>query len=123
MVRYKIVVADDNENIRSALAYLLEDDGYAVDIARDGVEALAAVREHRPHLVILDVMMPKMDGFDVCRAIKSDPQLRDTQVIMLTAMGQVAEQERGKQAGADQFIVKPFSPMEILTLVRKHFRK
>ena len=123
MSTYRILIADDNENIRDALAYLLEEEGYEILIARNGAEALRMVRELQPHLVFLDIMMPEMSGYDVCRSIRSDPQLKGTYIIMLTAMGQIAEQERGREAGADQFIVKPFSPMEILSLVRKHFNK
>mgnify|MGYP001051192460 CR=1 FL=1 len=123
MVKHSILVADDNENIRDSLTYLLEDEGYRLFIAKDGAEALQTVRDQKPDLVFLDLMMPEMNGFEVCRAIKSDPQLKETYVIILTAMGQMAEQERGKEAGPDRFLVKPFSPVEILSLVRKHFKK
>jgi DNA-binding response OmpR family regulator len=109
----KILVADDNENIRDALAYLLEDDGFKLWIAKDGADTLQKTREMRPDILLLDVMMPIMNGYDVCRMIKSDPELKDTYVIMLTAKGQVAEQEQGKKVGADEYIVKPFSPAEI----------
>ncbi len=114
----KILIADDNENIREALTYLLEDEGYKIWLARDGADALKQTREHRPDILFLDIMMPVMNGYDVCRAIKTDPELKDIYVIMLTAKGQVAEQERGKDAGANEYIVKPFSPMEILSKVK-----
>ena len=114
----KILIADDNENIREALTYLLEDEGYKLWLAKDGADALKQVREIRPDILFLDIMMPVMNGYDVCRAIKADPELKDTYVIMLTAKGQVAEQERGKEVGANEYIVKPFSPMEILTKVK-----
>jgi two-component system alkaline phosphatase synthesis response regulator PhoP len=114
----KILIADDNENIREALTYLLEDEGYKIWLARDGADALKQAREVRPNILFLDIMMPVMNGYDVCRAIKTDPDLKDIYVIMLTAKGQVAEQERGKEAGANEYIVKPFSPMEILTKVK-----
>jgi len=114
----KILIADDNENIREALTYLLEDEGYKLWLAKDGADALKQVRELRPDILFLDIMMPVMNGYDVCRAIKADPELKDTYVIMLTAKGQVAEQERGKEVGANEYIVKPFSPMEILTKVK-----
>lgn len=118
----RILIADDNENIRDALTYLLEDEGYEILQAMNGAEALALVRERRPDILFLDIMMPGINGYDVCRSIKSDPQVRGTYVIMLTAKGQAAEQERGKAVGADDYIVKPFSPMEILSIVRKHFQ-
>jgi two-component system alkaline phosphatase synthesis response regulator PhoP len=118
MEQKKILIADDNENIREALTYLLEDEGYRLTLAKDGAETLKKVREIRPDILFLDIMMPEINGYDVCRAIKSDPALKDVYVIMLTAKGQVAEQERGKEVGADEYIVKPFSPMEILTKIK-----
>ena len=118
MEQKKILVADDNEIIREALTYLLEDEGYQLWLAKDGAETITKVREFRPDILFLDVMMPEINGYDVCRAIKSDPVLKNTYVIMLTAKGQVAEQERGKEVGADEYIVKPFSPMEILTKIK-----
>lgn len=113
MSQKKILIADDNENIREALTYLLEDEGYSLEIAKDGAETLKKVREFRPDVLLLDVMMPEVNGYDVCRKVKNDPDLRTTYVIMLTAKGQAAEQERGREAGADEYVVKPFSPMDI----------
>jgi two-component system, OmpR family, alkaline phosphatase synthesis response regulator PhoP len=118
----KILIADDNQNIRDALTYLLEDEGYELLLAKDGAETLRKVRDLRPDLIFLDVMMPEINGYDVCRTIKNDPLLKNTYVIMLTAKGQVAEQERGKEVGANEYIVKPFSPMEILAKVKSIFR-
>ncbi len=118
MSQKKILIADDNENIRDALTYLLEDEGYELLLAKDGAETLRIVRERRPDILFLDIMMPEMNGYDVCRAIKGDPDLKGTYVIMLTAKGQIAEQERGREVGADEYIVKPFSPMDILTKVK-----
>jgi CheY-like chemotaxis protein len=118
----KILIADDNQNIRDALTYLLEDEGYEILIAKDGAETIKVVRGLRPDILLLDIMMPEINGYDVCRTIKSDPQLKDTYIIMLTAKGQAAEQERGKDAGANEYIVKPFSPMDLLSLIRKHFK-
>jgi two-component system, OmpR family, alkaline phosphatase synthesis response regulator PhoP len=118
----KILIADDNQNIRDALTYLLEDEGYELLLAKDGAETLRKVRDLRPDLIFLDVMMPEINGYDVCRTIKTDPLLKNTYVIMLTAKGQVAEQERGKEVGANEYIVKPFSPMEILAKVKSIFR-
>lgn len=115
----KILIADDNENIREALTYLLEDEGYKLWMAKDGVEALREAKNVRPDIIFLDIMMPEMNGYDVCRVIKNDPELKNTYIIMLTAKGQVAEQERGKEVGADEYIVKPFSPMEILTKIKR----
>lgn len=114
----KILIADDNENIREALAYLLEDEGFTLSLAKDGVDALQKVKEIRPDILLLDIMMPEINGYDVCRAIKNDPELSKTYIIMLTAKGQAAEQERGKDVGANEYIVKPFSPLEILNRIK-----
>ena len=118
MEQKKILIADDNENIREALTYLLEDEGYQLWLAKDGAETIEKVKEFRPDILFLDIMMPEINGYDVCQVIKSDPVLKSTYVIMLTAKGQVAEQEQGKEVGADEYIVKPFSPMEILTKIK-----
>jgi two-component system alkaline phosphatase synthesis response regulator PhoP len=118
MGQKKILIADDNENIRDALTYLLEDEGYELLLAKDGADTLRKVRERKPDILFLDIMMPEINGYDVCRTIKNDPDLKSIYVIMLTAKGQVAEQERGKEVGADEYIVKPFSPMEILARVK-----
>jgi two-component system alkaline phosphatase synthesis response regulator PhoP len=115
----KILIADDNENIREALTYLLEDEGYKLWMAKDGVETLREAKKIRPDIIFLDIMMPEMNGYDVCRIIKNDPDLKNTYVIMLTAKGQITEQELGKEVGADEYIVKPFSPMEILTKIKR----
>lgn len=123
MDQKKILIADDNENIREALTYLLEDEGYTLSLAKDGAEALRKVKEFRPDILFLDIMMPEINGYDVCRTIKTDPSLKNTYIIMLTAKGQVTEQERGKEVGADEYIVKPFSPMEILTKIKNILAK
>jgi DNA-binding response OmpR family regulator len=114
----KILIADDNENIRDALTYLLEDEGFELVLAVDGTDTIRKVRDLRPDILFLDIMMPEINGYDVCRTIKNDPALKGTYVIMLTAKGQVAEQERGREVGADEYVVKPFSPMEILAKVK-----
>lgn len=118
IVRKIVLIADDNENIRDALTYLFEDEGYELLLAKDGADTLRKVREQKPDILFLDIMMPEINGYDVCRTIKNDPDLKSIYVIMLTAKGQVAEQERGKEVGADEYIVKPFSPMEILARVK-----
>ena len=115
----KILIADDNENIREALTSILEDEGYALWIAKDGAEALRKVSEISPDILILDVMMPKIGGYEVCRTIKNDPNLKKIFVLMLSAKGQATEQERGIEVGADEYIVKPFSPSDILARIKK----
>ncbi len=106
----KILIADDNENIREALTYLLEDEGYKLSLAKDGAETLKKVKEVQPDILFLDIMMPEINGYDVCRAIKSDPALKNIYVIMLTAKGQVAEQERGKEVGRQRVYRQALQP-------------
>jgi two-component system alkaline phosphatase synthesis response regulator PhoP len=120
MKQKKILIADDNDNIREALTSILEDEGHTLWIAKNGAEALRKVREIVPDILILDVMMPEMSGYEVCRAVKSDPNLKKTFILMLSAKGQASEQEQGKECGADEYLVKPFSPSEILTRIKKH---
>ncbi len=119
MRRKKILIADDNENIREALTSILEDEGHSLWIAKNGAEALEKVRQVSPDILILDVMMPEMSGYDVCRAVKNDPDLKKIFILMLSAKGQAAEQEQGKETGADDYIVKPFSPTDILARIKK----
>jgi len=121
MKQKKILIADDNEHIRESLASILEDEGYAMWIAKDGAEALRKAREIAPDILILDVMMPEMSGYEVCRTLKSDPDLKKIFVLMLSAKGQATEKERGNEVGADEYFEKPFSPSEIVARIKKHF--
>ena len=113
-----VLVVDDEPFICRSLSFVLRKGNYHVVEARNGEEALAAVREHKPDLVFMDVMMPKLNGFDVCARIKQDPELRDTRVILLTAKGQDSDREVGTKAGADDYMTKPFSPTKILERAR-----
>ena len=115
----KILVVDDEPNILRSLTYILNKEGYDVSTAEDGAEAMDMIRDSKPHLMILDVMMPNMSGYDVCRAVKSDPELMDIQVVMLTANGQVGDRRLGLSQGADEYITKPFSPRVILSKVKE----
>ena len=114
----KILIADDNEHVRESLASILEDEGYALWIAKDGAEALRKTREVSPDILILDVMMPEMNGYEVCQTIKGDPDLKKTFVLMLSAKGQETERERGKEVGADEYFVKPFNPSELVARIK-----
>ena len=107
MTRPKVLVVDDEPFICRSLTFVLKKGDYDVIEARDGQEALSAIREHKPDLVFLDVMMPKMSGFEVCRAIKSDESLREIPVVMVTALDSVVDQDRAKSEGADGYMVKP----------------
>jgi two-component system alkaline phosphatase synthesis response regulator PhoP len=113
-----ILVIDDEPYILRSLSYLLTREGYPVETATNGEEGLARVRSLRPPLVFLDIMMPRMDGYEVCEQIKQDPALAGTYVIMLSAKGQQIDRERGLLGGADEYMTKPFSPREIAKRVR-----
>lgn len=116
-----ILIVDDEQHIRLLIGQALEDledEGIELLTAADGDEALAAVERHRPELIFLDIMMPRRDGFEVCRTIKQEGGMRDSVVVMLTAKGQVYDRERGIEAGADQYITKPFDPDELLEIAR-----
>jgi two-component system, OmpR family, alkaline phosphatase synthesis response regulator PhoP len=114
-----ILVIDDEPYILRSLSYLLTREGYPVETATNGEEGLARVRTLRPPLVFLDIMMPRMDGYEVCEQIKQDPALAGTYVIMLSAKGQQIDRERGLLGGADEYMTKPFSPREIAKRVRE----
>ena len=115
----KILIADDEQNIVISLEFLMKREGYEVSVAADGEEALARTLEVRPDLVMLDVMMPKRNGFDVCQAIKGDPELAGIKVLMLTAKGRETEMARGLAMGADAYMTKPFSTKELVAKVRE----
>jgi two-component system alkaline phosphatase synthesis response regulator PhoP len=114
-----ILIADDEPYIARSLSFVLRKEGFTVDVASDGEEALRKAREYLPKVMFLDVMMPRMDGFRVCGTVKSDEKLKGIYVFILTAKGQEADRERGMKEGANDFITKPFSPLEILARVRK----
>ena len=118
----KILIVDDEAFIRLLLEQTLEDleeIGVELISAENGEEALALVKSERPELVFLDVMIPRMSGFDVCRAIKRDLKLEDVYVVILTAKGQEYDKEIGRQVGADLFVTKPFDPDELLDLATR----
>jgi DNA-binding response OmpR family regulator len=114
----KVLIADDEPNIVISLEFLLQREGFAVLVAVDGEEALARARAERPDLVLLDVMMPKMNGFDVCQALRADPELAGMRILMLTAKGRDTEVSKGLGLGADAYVTKPFSTKELVAQVR-----
>ncbi|HZT55128.1 MAG TPA: response regulator [Burkholderiaceae bacterium] len=115
----KILIADDEPNIVVSLEYLMKREGYSVSIARDGEEALQAVRRERPALVLLDVMMPKKSGFEVCQEIRADAALKDTLILMLSAKGRDTDIAKGLGLGADAYMTKPFSTKALVQKVRQ----
>ncbi|MBP8300169.1 MAG: response regulator [Planctomycetes bacterium] len=119
MTQRTILVVDDEPFICRSLTFVLRKDNYKVYEARNGEEALAAIKEHKPDLVFLDVMMPKINGFEVTERVRSDPELAGVKIILLTAKGQESDREVGKTAGANDYMTKPFSPTKILERARE----
>ncbi len=109
----RILVADDDEDIRMLVVMRLQHSGHEVEQAGDGAEAVEQCRNDAPDLVVLDLMMPGMNGLDACRTIRADPALARTPVILLTARAQSSDVEAGMAAGADDYITKPFSPRDL----------
>ena len=117
-----ILVADDEPHIRLLIEQTLEDladEGVTILTVGDGQAALDTIKEREPRLVVLDAMMPKMNGFDVCHAVKKELALDDVYVIILTAKGQEYDRQRGQQVGADLYMTKPFDPDELLATARE----
>jgi DNA-binding response OmpR family regulator len=118
MPQAPILLVDDEPYIIRSLSFVLEREGYWVETARNGEEALQKIRMLHPCLVFLDVMMPIKNGYQVCAEVREDPVIADTHIIMLSAKGQQVDRERGLLGGTDEYITKPFSPREIIALVR-----
>ena len=113
----KVLAVDDDPVIQRLLQVNLEMEGYEVELASDGEEALERVRSFRPDIVLLDIMMPKKDGWQVCAEIKADPELANTPVVFLSARAQDVDLDRGTGLGAEAYITKPFDPIDLLDLV------
>lgn len=113
----KILIVDDEPSIRFLINSTLEDEGYEIIEASDGLEAKNLLKAERPDLVLLDVMMPVMTGYELCKLIKEDPASRNIIVVMLTAKGQERDRIDSKAAGADFYLRKPFSPFELIEII------
>lgn len=118
MKRPRVLIVEDEPNIVLSLEFLLQREGYETVTAVDGEEALALVRQVRPDAVLLDIMLPRRNGYEVCQAIKVDPELRTIPVIMVSAKGQEVEVQRGLELGAAAYVTKPFGNAEILEALR-----
>ena len=118
-----VLVADDDVDTLNIIKTKLEAHGMRVITVRDGQEALASVRQHKPAVAILDIMMPRLNGFQVARMIKFDKALKDTPVILLTARTQTVDKDTGRHVGADEYITKPFDPQQLLELVFERVNK
>ncbi|MFZ1325651.1 MAG: response regulator [Candidatus Contendobacter sp.] len=116
---HKILVVDDEPNIVLSLEFLMKQAGFQVRTASDGEAALAAVAVEAPDMVLLDVMMPRKTGYEVCQAIRANPDWKAVRIIMLTAKGREVEREKGLALGADDYITKPFSTQEVVERVRE----
>ncbi|GBD42902.1 Transcriptional regulatory protein WalR [bacterium HR40] len=114
----RVLIVDDEPNIVLSLEFLMKKAGFEVEVARNGREALAALDRDPPDLLLLDVMMPEIDGFEVCERIRARPEWRRTRIVMLTARGRESERERGLALGADAYVTKPFSTRELVDKVR-----
>jgi DNA-binding response OmpR family regulator len=114
----KVLIADDEPNIVLSLEFLMKQAGYDVRVARDGEEALRAAAEWRPDLVLLDIMLPLRDGFEVCQKIRETPAIAHAKVIMITAKGREVEIAKGLAVGANAYVTKPFSTKELVAQVR-----
>lgn len=113
-----ILVVDDEPNIVLSLEFLMKQAGFEVRVANDGEAALQAMAERAPDLVLLDVMIPKRDGYDVCQTIRANPAWNGVRIVMLTAKGREVEQQKGLALGADAYITKPFSTRELTQRVK-----
>jgi DNA-binding response OmpR family regulator len=113
----QVLIVDDEPNILLSLQFLMKKAGYDVRTASNGEQALAEIAREKPDLVLLDVMMPKLDGFTVCQRIRATPEWQDVRIIMLTARGREVEREKGLALGADDYITKPFSTKDAMDRV------
>jgi DNA-binding response OmpR family regulator len=114
----RILIVDDEPNIVVPLEFLMKREGYEVAVAVDGHAALAALAERLPDLVILGVMLPRMNGFEVCRQIRGDARWRGLKILMLTAKGRDSEMQKGLELGADAYVTKPFSTRDLVARIR-----
>ena len=115
----RVLVVDDEPNIVMSLRFLMEREGFEVEVAPTGEAALKALDRGPADLVLLDVMMPALDGFEVCQRIRSNPAWTDTRIIMLTAKGREVERDKGLALGADEYVTKPFSTRELVARVKQ----
>lgn len=113
----KILIADDEEDVKVVVQLFLESKGYDIVTAYDGLDAMDRAREEKPDLIILDVMMPIIDGFEVCKKLKEDPDLQDIPVVMLSASSHAESKQRGLEVGAVDYIVKPFDPEKLQAII------
>ena len=117
--RHRVLVVEDEDNIAIALDYLMTREGYEHDRVANGAEALGRIRDTHPDLVLLDVMLPEVSGYEICQGVRLDPNLSDVKILMMTARGSAIERRKGLALGADGFISKPFELQELRLEVRR----
>jgi DNA-binding response OmpR family regulator len=117
MAKYVLIV-DDAPNIVLSLEFLMKKEGYEVDSANNGEEAMASIAAKIPDLILLDVMMPRKDGYEVCQELRARPEWKDIKILMLTAKGRDVEREKGLAMGADDYVTKPFATQELVEKVK-----
>lgn len=117
--RKKILIVEDEESLLKLESILLTSKGYEVEGVADGLAAMEAIKKSQPDLVLLDIMLPEIDGFEVCRRIKEDPDTRDIPVIMLTAKKSREDMARGEEVGADWYITKPFKSAMVIETIQR----
>lgn len=118
----KVMVIDDSQTIRRTAETLLAREGFTVVTAQDGFEALAKVADHQPDIILIDIMMPRLDGYQACALIKANPRFTDTPVIMLSSKDGLFDRARGRIVGSDQYLTKPFTKDELIGAVRSYIR-
>ncbi|HEX4894753.1 MAG TPA: response regulator [Solimonas sp.] len=117
------MVIDDSQTIRRTAETLLAREGYQVITAQDGFEALAKIADHAPDIIFIDIMMPRLDGYQACALIKGNPRFAQTPVIMLSSKDGLFDRARGRIVGSDEYLTKPFTREELIGAVRAHIRK
>ena len=117
------MVIDDSQTIRRTAETLLTKEGFTVVTAQDGFEALSKIADHHPDLIFIDIMMPRLDGYQACALIKSNPRYAGTPVIMLSSKDGLFDRARGRIVGSDEYLTKPFTRDELISAVRTHLRK
>lgn len=119
----KIMVIDDSQTIRRTAETLLTREGYSVITAQDGFEALSKVADHQPDIIFIDIMMPRLDGYQACALIKGNPRFSRTPIIMLSSKDGLFDRARGRIVGSDEYLTKPFTKDELIGAVRAHIKK
>jgi DNA-binding response OmpR family regulator len=115
----KVLIVDDEPGIIVALQFLMEQNGYATVVAFSGEEAMEAVTQHHPDLILLDIMLPVVDGFEVCQRVRENPDWNDIRIVLVTALGSEANVTKGLDLGADAYITKPFSNADLVAKVKE----